>query len=139
MARTLFLGTLVLFAGCASESYSTAPVSGTVTLDGEPLANASVGFEPIRQGQDIVAGYGSYGETDENGNFTLKTLHGQDGAIVGKHRVSIRTVSGEMGPDGETVMTSEERLPPRYNSDTELTFEVPPEGSDAANFDLNTD
>lgn len=127
-----------LFVGCAGESYSIAPVSGTVTLDGEPLANASVGFEPIRQGDDIVAGYGSYGETDENGNFTLKTLHGEDGAIVGKHRVSIRTVSGELGPDGEDVITSEEKLPPRYNSDTELTFEVQPEGTDAATFELTS-
>jgi hypothetical protein len=56
---------------------------------------------------------------------------------VGLHRVSITTQSG-----ANPQATAEDRppppeiLPPCYNSKTELKYEVPPEGTDKADFPL---
>ena len=91
---------LVLTAcGCGGDEYPLARVSGTVTLDGAPVADARVGFEPVRQGDGLDAGPGSYGKTDQQGRFWLKTLHGQQGAVVGPHVVRITTIQAkDSGP-----------------------------------------
>ena len=125
-------------AGCGGESYPLAPVSGRVTLNGDPLADAGIAFEPIHHGETINAGPGSYGKTDEDGRFMLRSLHDDDGAVIGKHRVLIRTYRAKEGPNGAIIMISPERLPPRYNLETELTCEVGPDGNEAADFDLTT-
>ena len=125
-------------AGCGGERYALAPVSGRVTLDGVPLADARVGFEPIRQGDQLAAGPGSYATTDAEGRYRLVSLDGGEGAVVGRHRVWIRTYRGVEGPNGSIVTKNPERVPPRYNSQTELTFTVKPEGTGGADFDLTT-
>jgi hypothetical protein len=60
-------------------------VEGTVTKDGRPLANVRVVF---------LADTGSVGPraaglTDKAGHYRLRTDYGEDGAVVGKHRVVI--------------------------------------------------
>jgi len=129
---------LLAAAGCGGQPYRLAPVSGRVTLDGAPLADARVGLTPVRQGDQLDAGPGSYATTDAEGCYRLIALHGEEGAVVGPHRVWIRTYRGAEGPNGTIVTKTPERLPPRYHSQTELTFTVPPEGSDAAHFHLTT-
>lgn len=139
MKQSLLIAfTLVVVCGCGSK-FKIAPVSGKVTLDGEPLGGALVSFEPLSQGSDMEAGYGSYGECDENGVFQLKSLHDENGAIVGPHRVLITTMKGSEGPNGEMIMTSKERVPDKYmDYNNPLKFEVPTEGTDQANFTLET-
>ena len=133
------VGFLVLAAaGCGAETYPLAPVSGRVTLDKVPLADARVGFEPIRQGDGINAGPGSYGSTDAEGRYRLISLEGDEGAVVGPHRVWVRTYRAVEGPNGSIVTRTPERVPARYNSQTELTFTVRPEGTGGADFDLRT-
>jgi hypothetical protein len=128
----------VAAAGCGGESYPRAPVSGTVELDGEPLAGAQVGFEPLRAGDALNAGPGSYATTDQQGHYRLEALDRMTGAVVGKHRVWIRTFRAKEGPNGTIITVVPERLPARYNSQTELEFTVPAEGTDRANFDLTS-
>ena len=77
------------------------PVSGTVILDGQPLANAYVKFMPVpRPGTNPLDGNpGSDAFTDGNGNFTLTQIaNDRPGVIVGEHRILLR--SGQPGPDG---------------------------------------
>ncbi len=124
-------------AGCGSE-YPVAPVSGEITLNGAPLAGARVGFEPMREGDDLEAGPGSYGVTDEQGRYQLTALDGRPGAVVGNHRVWVRTYQAREGPHGQIIPVTPERVPKRYNIQTELTFEVPPGGSDEADFALSS-
>ena len=129
---------LFLFAGCA-ETYNFAPVSGTVTLDGQPLSGALVSFEPLKTGESTEVGYGSYAECDVEGRFKLKSLQGEEGAIIGPHRVFITTFKGDLGSKGETIIKSKEKVPAKYSDyDKPLKFDVPKEGTDQANFDLNT-
>ncbi len=136
-ARTRWTVAVLVVAGCGAE-YDVAPVSGRVTLDGQPLAGASVSFQPIvEQGTDSLVGLGSYGKTDGDGRFHL-TLIDTDaaGAAVGRHRVQISFTEGDPNSDSGGVI---DHVPLRYRGvDTPLSFTVPEEGSEQANFELTT-
>ena len=136
LAFSLVASSIVALIGCGGEHYPVAPVSGRVTLDGKPLADARIGFEPRRQGDQPNAGPGSYAKTDADGRFVLKTLDGQSGAVVTTHDVWIRTYVAPANRSGEIVDAAAERVPPQYNDATTLTFVVPAEGTEQANFDL---
>jgi hypothetical protein len=127
-----------LLAGCGGQSYPIAPVSGVVTLDGQPLAAARIGFEPRRQGDSVNAGPGSYAKTDAQGRFQLTTLDDQDGAVATTHEVWIRTYIGPANRSVEIIDAATERVPARYNDATTLSFTVPPAGTDQANFELTS-
>src|SRR5262245_61776724 len=80
--------------GCSSEPFQVAPVSGQVTLDGKPLAHAHVNFKPIAA-DTLNPGPGSYGQTDDRGQYTLTVVGlSRGGAVVGKHRVMITAPEG---------------------------------------------
>jgi len=51
---------------CGCGSYKLAPVSGQVTVNGKPLPNAAVIFQPKRA-KTSTPGPGSYGKTDDQG------------------------------------------------------------------------
>lgn len=73
----------VLLAGCGSHGPQMAEVAGTVTIDGEPLAKAILAFAP-ESGERVASGL-----TDEEGRYRLSTFSIEDGAIVGKHQVTV--------------------------------------------------
>jgi hypothetical protein len=127
-----------LAGGCGSAGVAT--VEGTVTLDGKPLANANVNFQPVAAAGKVEAGVGSYARTDEKGHYVLK-LVGDDrpGAVVGQHRVEISLLGGA-GPAAEQDKdkASPNLVPPQYNRQSTLTFEVKPGGHKDANWDLKT-
>ena len=61
---------VVLALGCGgSESGKYAAVSGQVILNGSPLADATVSFQP-----DSTIGRGSSGKTDAQGKYSLTVL-----------------------------------------------------------------
>lgn len=93
-------------SGCGGDM-DVAPVSGTVTLDGQPLDRASVLFEPEN-------GRPSYGVTDGRGRYRLLYTRDQDGAEVGECRVKISTL---MQPEGPSAPKPAERVPQRYAKD----------------------
>ncbi len=106
-------------------------------MNGKPLPNAALTFQPVG------GGMASVGATDQDGRYTLEFYdNGQPGAIVANHRVVIRTHRRQ----ANTEDTSSDRadpslrdpIPRRYNDATELTMEVPADGTDAANFDLKS-
>lgn len=73
--------------GCGSE-YSS--VSGTITFDGEPVSNILVVFSPQANDETNNPGPVSTATSDENGNFSLRTRDGQNGAAKGIHKVGFR-------------------------------------------------
>src|SRR5437870_3256950 len=112
---------VVAAVGCTRAPYRVAPVSGKVTLNGKPLANAWVNFSPIGS-KDHDPGPTSQGKTDAGGRFTLQVDHPtQPGAVVGKSRVYITTATailqGAAQPDAGGKVTRE-LVPSRYNQDT---------------------
>ena len=92
----LRLCTTVVLAGAlgcggGASRPETAPVTGTVTYNGKPVANATVMFTPKSGGASAT------GKTDENGKFTLTTFEPGDGAIVGEHVVTVTYTGPESG------------------------------------------
>jgi len=125
--------------GCGGPSLGR--VSGKVTLDGKPLADATVGFYPLGANADIT----SSGKTDGNGDYSLKTvMTNQTGAVVGKHRVSISvepdlTGTTDLPADKLGKVARPPKIPPRYQgTQSELTCEVPSGGKTDANFELKS-
>lgn len=127
--------------GCSSSEFDLAPVSGTVTMDGRPVAGARVIFEPSRTGQAALsAGPSSDGTTDEEGRYSLLTSVDEDrGAVVGKHSVTITTylAKSDRSRDTSEVVRREE-IPKKYFEPGVLTFDVPADGTSRADFALES-
>lgn len=122
--------------GCGSGGPPLGQVSGTVTLDGEPVTNGLVTFTPE------AGGRGSTGKTDASGKYTLSFVEGP-GALVGTHKVTVTTLKEaaaveEVSSDSDAYMkqamggsasdydnaTVTEPIPAKYNTETTLTCEV---------------
>jgi hypothetical protein len=130
--HSLLLFGLLLVPGCGGSRY--APVSGTVTMDGKPLANVAVSFQPV--GGELNPGAGSSGRTNERGEYTLQVIGGRgQGAVVGKHRVEINPTVDN--PDADRNPPPKVTIPIRYNRASTLTFEVKP-GDNQADFPLTS-
>jgi hypothetical protein len=133
---------LMAVAGCGGGSdFAVAPVSGQVTLNGEPLPKAIVTFVPTEGGAERPS---SVGETDSQGNFTLWTTTGEVGAIPGTHKVMIALASdmaaeGQSLPDDYSWREAEKTnpIPQEYSGpNTPLTFNVPPNGTESAKLNI---
>lgn len=122
MIRTMFLSgrgipclvlmaSLAVLAGC--KEMKVAPVSGTITLDGEPLKKASVRFQPMGGGRP------SMGFTDDNGRYELDYSMREAGAEVGQCQVFLSTGGGgDYNDDGEMVAQSaKDQVPRKYRND----------------------
>lgn len=92
LVATIIATVAFLATGCDGAG-SVVPVTGTVTLDGKPLADAEVVFHPDPAkgaGGDSASGF-----TDAQGRFTLRTGRtGKDGAAPGFYRVVVTDTAG---------------------------------------------
>lgn len=114
-------------------------VSGVVTLDGSPLAEAVVKFE-------AADGTFSVGQTDASGNYRLMLNSEKSGVMPGPKVVRITSVGGmgeegaeDGGREGEpgSAAQGQERVPPCYNRQSKLRANV--ERGATMNFDLKSD
>lgn len=101
--------------GCGPKHPETFPVTGTVTLDGQPVAGAAVVFIP-EQGEMATA------TTDTAGRFELSTFERADGALPGRHRVTVVKTTVEPGDDKKIVFL----IPKEYGNPktSPLTWDV---------------
>jgi hypothetical protein len=58
---------LVSGTGCNTSPFTIVPVSGTVLLDGQPLAGGVINFQPIVTGTATNSGPGSTARIDPEG------------------------------------------------------------------------
>ncbi len=120
---------LLLFSGgCGNKDLGA--VTGTITLDDQPLADAFVEFTPTGEG-----GSPSYGKTDANGKYEMEFSRDQSGAWIGANSVRI-TTEDVQDVDGEEVNVAE-KVPAQYNTDSTLTADVQP-GSNTFDFPLKS-
>lgn len=112
------LGALGASAGCGSGRPKTVPVTGVVTLDNNPVEEATVRLSPEGGGRPAI------GTTDKEGKFTLKTFEAGDGALPGKHLVSVTKVEtsgaqadrdGLSGPPGPGGIKQKWIIPKKYS------------------------
>jgi hypothetical protein len=114
-------------AGCGSSdpnAIKAVPASGTVTFKGSPVDEGTIGFLPEK-------GRAASG-TVKDGHFVLSTYGEGDGAIPGKHKVTVvatrqKAASGKRGDEGAVIYL----VPQKYSDpDTsQLEVEVPASGS----------
>ncbi len=132
----LLIITAIGCGGVGSDAPPIAPVSGIVTVKGQPKADLNVVFHPEAGGRPAT------GTTGPDGKFTLTTLNTGDGAPVGTNKV---TVSGgaaqqDWGQDGppmpgmpgydKWMQSQKAAFDPKY-ADPEksgLMYTVPDEG-----------
>jgi len=75
--------------GCGGNEFAVAPVTGKVTCQGKPVTEASITFSPFSQDAKAKAGKAAEATLNDSGEFTLNTYGNGDGAVIGKHRVTI--------------------------------------------------
>jgi hypothetical protein len=101
-----------------SDGLPLVPVSGRVSLNGEPLGEAEITFVPLTRDEKGQSLSEAKGRTDADGNFTLRIDKERAGARAGKYRVTI----SKKARDRNNLPV--EQIPERYHSKSELTVEV---------------
>jgi hypothetical protein len=87
----------VTAAGCGSNPYRTAPVSGTVMCNGKPAFGGTIRFRPVDAPEETgrppgQPGREAFATVEEDGTFTLMMDTAADatqagGALIGRHEV----------------------------------------------------
>lgn len=142
----------ILLTGCSASNsidygkVSLVDVSGTVTLDGQPLIAAVITFE------DPATGNFSFARTDTAGQYTLQFDSEKDGVTPGQKVVRLSTtrsmlgLRGEVGEEAGEASTEgegagqrkQELVPDCYNGKSKLQVEITP-SSGTIDFELKSD
>ncbi|MEQ9409506.1 MAG: hypothetical protein RIK87_17355 [Fuerstiella sp.] len=142
----------LLLAGCGGApradyaSLGLVDVTGTVKLDGTPLAATIIAF------RDLESGGEAYGLTDEDGHYRLHFDSEEYGVTPGQKQVSISTTrkvlglnsDSEGGEGGESTeeetnpLALTELVPEAYRGESVLKVTVSPSTTEL-NFDLASD
>jgi hypothetical protein len=111
-ARCFALAWIPALAGCGGGPNTPYPVRGVVVYeDGQPakeLAGGSVSFTPVANLGETVAS----GSIEEDGTFILSYKREGDGAIAGKHHVTIEQPLIEGEPDDPKLRRPKVALDP---------------------------
>ena len=109
---------VVVFSGCGSDDpLNRQGLSGTVTFDGQPLANGTIEFQPKGNG------FGS-GAMIENGEFLIPAAKGLP---PGDYIVRVSAATGKAEPEeapGESDTLAVELIPPEFNTESGVRFTV---------------
>jgi hypothetical protein len=131
-AAPLLCGLALLLTGCGPSR--RVAIQGTVTYRGAPLEEGTILFEPA----DPAKGY-SAGARVEAGAYAIPA---EKGLLPGPYRVQVSAPGPSRrkpppGPGPGAVFEAGERLPAKYNRDTELTAEVTARGPNRLDFNLD--
>lgn len=128
---------LLAFNGCMPKPIGlpTVNVSGTLTLDGTPLENATISMNSDKHAVRGLSG--------PDGKYTIR-----GGALPGNYRVFISKLEGidltkppEMAMDPAQPTPQHPQIIPEFYSDptkSQLILVVPESGTSAADFDLKS-
>ena len=109
----------VTLVGCGGATGpQTAVVAGKVTLDGTPLSDGSINFLPT-DGLGVPAG-----AKITNGTYRADVPLGDKRVEIRAPMVVGQKVAYEGDPNSPKIDLIEERIPPRYNSQSDLKATV---------------
>ena len=122
-------------SGCGPDNpLGRKPLSGTVTLDGSPLAKGTIEFQPLDGGVQS-------GDLISEGKYAIPA---HQGATPGKYRVVIIDTydtpplpPGHM-PGDDLPPPPKSKIPPSWNSKSQQSIEVKKEGPFKFDFDVVT-
>lgn len=119
----------------------THPVQGQVTLDGKPVANATIVFKPV-DGSKFKWREQPQAKSDAEGRFTVFTYEANDGAPTGDYKVGIAILADaeEEGSDQVRRDKSVPKIPARYGdaATSGLTATVEAKPTELAPFELTS-
>lgn len=122
-----------LSLGCGRSGPELATVTGTVTLNGEPVSGVRVTFVPEDQGSP------SYGATGPDGVYRLLFNQSRAGAELGTHHVLIESAEPETYDSGKPIDSAPiVKVPAKYRQPGALTADVY-SGRNEFDFDLETE
>jgi len=141
--RQIALGlaaTLLCVTGCSSDEAAvnepTVDAAGTVTYKGQPLEYHRVMVHP--EGHRVGSGI-----SDAQGKFVLGTNSAGDGAVEGKHKVSVVYVGPPVDPNVDAATlppppAPKVKIPAKYNKPetSGVTVEIPTGGNEDLKIDL---
>jgi hypothetical protein len=113
-------------AGCGSKRPRVYPVIGEVFWEGKPAVGAVVFLHPVTDkllsNESPAVGRQSVGRVSADGSFKVSTYGANDGAPIGRYRVTlVWSESGkDAGPDEEEVSL----LPPEYGNPETSPLEI---------------
>ncbi|MGD9856481.1 MAG: carboxypeptidase-like regulatory domain-containing protein [Planctomycetaceae bacterium] len=144
--QLLTVGLAGLLTGCSGSSDKWVqgrepvhPISGRVTLKGEPVEGAILIFHSTAK--ELSA----QGRTDADGNYSVTTYEDGDGAVLGEHIVTVRKTKEVKKPtkyhteDEPSYATFTEELLPKESSSkqtSKLRVTVAEGGSADVNFEF---
>jgi len=137
LGKAAFFVCLALCVGCGSDDgLNRKALSGKVSVDGAPVPNGSVGFEPL-----VAGGVGS-GAVITDGVYKIAA---KDGLPPGKYRVRITGNDGKQFlvspgkmPGDEEIPKIKQLVPPKWNADGKHDIEVKNEGPFEFDFDIKS-
>ena len=135
----LFLSGSALLSGCnRSNLPRTVKAEGIITLDGTPVANATISFISEKYT------YHATGNTNDQGRFAMRAFQEKPGAVPGDYKVEIlKSVVGSTttsANDDAAVVNLRNDLPMKYSSivTSGLTVTVPDKDTDQLKFELTS-
>jgi hypothetical protein len=134
--RLALLACLLLVGGCGDGTPRRYEITGNVRFQGQPLDEGSILFIPTDPELSPS------GAPIRGGAYEVPKSHGLTPGVY-----EVRVTSGERGTDirkeldpeqagGEPYPIARERIPPRYNTKSELKIEVKDGGPFTFDFDL---
>jgi hypothetical protein len=94
-------------AGCGSKYPPTAPVKGKIIINGKPVTTGRISFHPTTGERPAMA------NIQPDGSYSLTTFESGDGALLGHHKVSIKS----------TRIENESAPPKDFKEDAQLAAE----------------
>ena len=129
----------ILCTGCGGDSSGRLPLAGEVTFDGPPLDKGSIEFHPEGGAAGLTGG------VITNGRFEIPA---EQGAVPGTYTVRIYSSGAEgsaeavateaPGPEAAQEPLAVERIPSRYNVDSELQTSISDDNSQELKFELES-
>jgi hypothetical protein len=83
---------MLVNAGCGSKYPPTAQVKGKITINGKPVTTGRISFHPTTGERPAL------GHIGPDGAYSLTTFERGDGALLGHHKVSIKSTRIENAP-----------------------------------------
>lgn len=131
------IGSLLLalaMTGCGSSGPATYPVKGTVTFDGQPVANGQIIFFPTEEGLTPDVG------PIKDGKFSFVSRDGDKRVQIEATREVPGKTIPQPPPLTGTIPVTEMYIPEAYNSKSKLKVTVTDSTSDNQfDFDLTAD
>jgi hypothetical protein len=132
--RGLLVGISVILSGCGDSNGGLLAISGKITVNGEPLKDGQIIFEPLDKGNGS-----SSGAPIKDGAYDIKRVNGLK---PGKYLVRITCGDGKTPPNvheagapgGSTNIVSFDLIPPEFGVKSTQEVEVKNGGSNHFDF-----